>query len=580
MKKYFLIITLIVFSVSNLFATHINGGSITYKKLSGNDYEIKLTVYRDCYNGVPGFDDPASVGFFDRLSHSLLNEVQLSTADSALVSVESDCVPYNVCLIRAVYTFTVTLPPSMSGYIISYQRCCRAAAIQNIANAGIVGITLFAEIPSNLIVNSSANFNHEVPSLGYVGHPFQFDASATDIDGDSLAYELESPYDGGSQNNPLPQPPSNPPFQLSILQPPFTLNNLIGGSPPLSFDSVSGLMTVTPTVAGVFQIAQKVKEYRNGSLINTSRREFMFYIAPGNILDLSGNTTVELATQNLDTGKVWLINLNLYDSTLTAVDTNLIISGSYNFIDEINGVYLVKASAEPNSLFYQDHIPTYHGDVLYWYDATHVDLCLNDTSGININLVKGQNPGGPGFVGGLISQGANRMSSSVSLGGITIILVNSFNQPVAYDITDASGTFNISNIPYGNYKVFVDRLSYYIDNALAPTINVSASTTQQFQFLMHNTWLEWIGFTNFDSPGTNTMGVFIYPNPTKNRLVVTSINKLICYKLTDTKGAIIKEEKLVPSKDFEITLEGIKQGVYFLHIKDRSMSIVRKVIKE
>ncbi len=50
------------FSVS---ATHIVGGEMNYRHLGGNNYEIRLTVYRDCFNGVPPFDNPASIGIYN-----------------------------------------------------------------------------------------------------------------------------------------------------------------------------------------------------------------------------------------------------------------------------------------------------------------------------------------------------------------------------------------------------------------------------------------------------------------------------------------------------------------------------------
>src|SRR4051812_7637727 len=37
-----------LFAVSSLKATHLAGGSITYKCLSGNNYTVTLTIYRDC----------------------------------------------------------------------------------------------------------------------------------------------------------------------------------------------------------------------------------------------------------------------------------------------------------------------------------------------------------------------------------------------------------------------------------------------------------------------------------------------------------------------------------------------------
>ncbi|HMG16508.1 MAG TPA: hypothetical protein VK590_13715, partial [Saprospiraceae bacterium] len=54
-----------LFTSVSLYATHIIGGEITYSCLGNNQYEIKLTVFRDCYTGVPPFDDPVSIGIFN-----------------------------------------------------------------------------------------------------------------------------------------------------------------------------------------------------------------------------------------------------------------------------------------------------------------------------------------------------------------------------------------------------------------------------------------------------------------------------------------------------------------------------------
>jgi hypothetical protein len=43
-------------------ATHMVGGEINYRCLGNNQYEIMVTVFRDCDTGVPWFDDPASIG--------------------------------------------------------------------------------------------------------------------------------------------------------------------------------------------------------------------------------------------------------------------------------------------------------------------------------------------------------------------------------------------------------------------------------------------------------------------------------------------------------------------------------------
>jgi len=48
-------------------ASHIVGGEMTYICLGNNQYEISLTIYRDCFSANPnaGFDDTVSIGIFD-----------------------------------------------------------------------------------------------------------------------------------------------------------------------------------------------------------------------------------------------------------------------------------------------------------------------------------------------------------------------------------------------------------------------------------------------------------------------------------------------------------------------------------
>jgi len=52
---------------SNVKATHIVGGEITYKCLASWTFEVTLTIRRDCEFGSneAQFDDPASVGIYD-----------------------------------------------------------------------------------------------------------------------------------------------------------------------------------------------------------------------------------------------------------------------------------------------------------------------------------------------------------------------------------------------------------------------------------------------------------------------------------------------------------------------------------
>ncbi len=268
-------------------ATHIVGGEITYRCLGNSIYEITLTVYRDCFNGVPDFDDPAIVGIYrgapTTLYSTLLLPYDESTNDTLSIVLDNPCltVPPDVCVHKATYRKRVVLPYHPKGYTIVYQRCCRNRLIRNAVDPLNNGISFIAEISgtAQLECNNAATFNQWPPVAICVHQPINFDHSASDLDGDSLRYRLCTPLNGPDSLNPVPNPPSGPPYEpLLWVDPPYNLLNLLGGD-PLRIDSITGFMTGKPNTLGNFVLGVCVDEFRNNYLISTTRRDFQYNVA-------------------------------------------------------------------------------------------------------------------------------------------------------------------------------------------------------------------------------------------------------------------------------------------------------------
>lgn len=275
-----------------LQATHIVGGDLTYRCLGDNLYEIRLTVRRDCFNGAPDaqFDDPAVIGFFNAQTNQLLPFVgvngqlfmDFNPDDTLNVEFISDCTiaGSDVCVHQTTYVDTIALPFLESGYIMAYQRCCRNNTLQNIVSPLGTGMTLTANIPAfaQAECNSSPVLGDYPEIYICVNDPINFDFSATDPDGDSLAYELFTPFAGASQIAPQPQPPPNPPYQpVEWLDPPYNLSNLLGGT-PLKIDSITGMLSGVPNTIGQFLVGVRIKSYRNGVLIENTTREWQYNV--------------------------------------------------------------------------------------------------------------------------------------------------------------------------------------------------------------------------------------------------------------------------------------------------------------
>ena len=258
------------------------GGEINYKYLGGNSYEIRVTMYRDCYNGVPPFDDPAALGVFDSANVLITwYAMPFLGLDTLQPSIQSPCLvpPTDVCYEVTTYIDTINLPPRPGGYILAYQRCCRNVTIQNIINPSGTGATYVATIPdtSVVIIDSNPKFNYWPPTFICVNTPFTFDHSATDLDGDSLVYRLCVPLDGATPAQSMPQPPNPPPFIQVVWNPPYSLANALGGT-PLTINPQTGLLTAIPNTLGQFVYGICCDEYRNGVYIGETHRDFQINI--------------------------------------------------------------------------------------------------------------------------------------------------------------------------------------------------------------------------------------------------------------------------------------------------------------
>ena len=278
----------IIFLLPNWsFATHIVGGDITYENLGNNRFEITVKIFFDCEYGHPdaiSSDDQLYIAVFNASNRVFLEDFTMSNPTKR--SVEGDlyeCIvaPRNVCVVEHVYKTVRTLNPGNSGLILSWQRCCRNRTIINIVSPESSGINMWTVIPRSNINNSSAVFKNLPPLYACVNAPLTFSIEAQDPDGDSLVYELFTPFLGATRDQPRPQISFNydrPNFQRIRWRPPYNQTNQMRGNPALEVNRQTGEVTITPTVTGQHVVGFAVKEYRNGQLIGETLRDYQINV--------------------------------------------------------------------------------------------------------------------------------------------------------------------------------------------------------------------------------------------------------------------------------------------------------------
>ena len=377
-------VVLLLFMLMGMFpnmlqATHIIGGEVNYTCLGNEQYEVELTVYRDCFFGAANafFDDPASIGIFD-VNGTLLDELRLPFLNNdTLTPILSDSclfVPDNVCVHTASYRGQVNLPFSPGGYTMVYQRCCRNETITNIVDPLNTGATFTAEISESSLLecNSGPKFRAFPPLFICVNEPINWDHSAVDAEGDSLVYSLCAPFSGGDIINNQPQPPNPPPYDNVIWQNGFGVGNILGGPDVLSIHPSTGLLTGTPIIQGQFVVGVCIQEFRNGQLISTSRRDFQYNVGECGIVTAGiGNDDIQCENQDLT-----FINTsdNANDFEWFFGDPNNpglnSIEENPNYVFPDTGVFTVTLIAEPNG----ECADTITQDILFKNSTIDVDF--------------------------------------------------------------------------------------------------------------------------------------------------------------------------------------------------------------
>ena len=269
-----------ILAASYANASHIIGGEISYTYLGNNQYQITMKIYRDCYNGQAPFDNPAYYTIFNGNGDYITNgSVALSSDDTINLPPPDLCdvAPGYVCTEIGIYQYTLTLPPSATGYQIAYQRCCRACSVINLSNPCNQGSTYVSFIPDSVYTtnNNSPYSNSLISPYFCILKPLSIDASVTDPDGDSIVYEFCSPYSGATNYNPEPIIADPPPYSAVSYNAPYTATYPMSANPALAINPSTGEITGTPTAYGTYVIGICAHEFRNGIQIGDFRRDFI-----------------------------------------------------------------------------------------------------------------------------------------------------------------------------------------------------------------------------------------------------------------------------------------------------------------
>lgn len=296
-------------------------------------------------------------------------------------------------------------------------------------------------------------------------------------------------------------------------------------------DGTSGIVpTHTYAAAGTYTVSLTLRLLDStnaaGWLCFDSVAQVITVGNPPNVI--SGSIGMDSSYYNpsvIDTFKVWLIEFDSTSQMLYAVDSQ-IVSGPYNgvsyeFLNKAPGVYRTKAAHLNGPSSGTGLLPTYHAYSLYWNTATQIYHAGGSTIYKHIHMQGGTVTGGPGFIGGNVTMGANKGTAvGDPVVGLLVFLRDASDKVIRMTYTDASGDFSFGSLPIGNYSVYPEALNYTTTPYTSIVVNTSQPSVPNI-FFKQTEDLEIRPIpTSVGGPGTVAAGK-VYPNPARDLLNIT-----------------------------------------------------------
>lgn len=288
MKKYLYLIFFLPFTLQS-FASHIVGGEIELVKVKNPSpnitHEVTLNLYFDAINGRPAAEDISiTLTFIRKRDLARVGEAVCQRVYRDLIQyIDPACSKGDLKTLLIKYRANLNLPEAAfsdpAGYAIVWERCCRNIIITNIRNPSTSGMVFYTEFPPITTANSTPHFKDIVADYLCINQNFEMDFSGIDPEGDSLTYELITPWAGysTSQNtNPVSIGRSSYP-EVNWADG-ISLSNIIPGEESLRIDRITGVLFVKPNKLGLYVFSVMINEYRKGTLIGRVKRDFQLKV--------------------------------------------------------------------------------------------------------------------------------------------------------------------------------------------------------------------------------------------------------------------------------------------------------------
>lgn len=271
----------------------------------------------------------------------------------------------------------------------------------------------------------------------------------------------------------------------------------------------------------------------------------------------------------LKSSKVLLIYNDTAANTIAKIDSTITDStGYYHFNTTKNHLYV---KAIPNYALYNYQIPSYFQNSSIFQNADSVRICNNS----DFSVLFGNNPGGSGFIGGVIGNGVGKNTDiGIPIAGLNLILVDSNKHLVASTTTTAIGAFRFYNLPCGKYYIWVD--DFTTDNTLAAPIEIMSlsNCSRDDNYKLYNNQLSIVEpvVSSMHSIAYSKPNLELIPNPSTSYFEIRFDEEIESLSIQNVLGETVFQ-KIGYQQHDKVSTAGLSNGVYFVSVFNSSNQV-------